>query len=869
MNYWYISAREEEYLLHSPQRKRKSLELLQLELSSSPDQSKGASPYPGPSDAMRKVGLPSQQSKSSGRGKNKSAVKKGKRLASQDVVSYPDLKKQKLNGKKSSTVTSTMVKGRRAGQDMLSPTTSSQSSEDSSDDDVPFGMSKTKLSKMALESAWDIRRRKRLEYKKKNAEKKEKKKDNVNSTDLEIQIEKVEKTVTSKKKKYSVAVIEGESAAEDTDKKQMKGIENAVKVRKGNTNKNNAQSDSEKNNFVLSTDSVENESKETHKLSKVRQLVPVKEEKKEEVKEKVKQKRTSLGASAASGSGIAKNKQGKKRSLENNKTQTTLTSWLKQKPNNDLTKTIKTEPAPVTSSEDKKKPVVIEWKGKQLIIRSPKVVLKRSRSRKQLKMKPKNLEIDMNDAKGCSDWNRDIDLLSNLEADVRVTRKMVDIDQLDTKIETNVRSLASPARCKENKDVQENILSDAKNKVDEGDTKFADTQELNNNKVFKSGLSESTGMLLPPEGEHRNEMPKEDETILDKLSEQTNNKFEESPARNLRVRKPREDMSCATSTETALAPANVLKFYGVKSSPEIHTSRDKIVLHSSPKCTVLQTDSPAKNLRHRTKRNDQKTNVSQVFNNSFTDICEKENKQTSEREKELICSLPSETSLSGVKESSKFGTVILENKQPTTNMNTKATDNIARLKRYKPLIPLPDSPAKNLRKRSSQSGRDSEINEGIDVGKSEEMETQIKNSVLSNKADRLKKYKPQTNLFNVESEAKETGPSDTVAAAKMEELDISKAAKETSIGKEVENKDCFFWYFEGTRQLEVKTTRDMTESLTDSGCDNTCSNSQPADTDASLDLVENTKAYSPKEKASLWMIYWKRDLPISIRVFQQ
>lgn len=581
LNYLDISARERDYFVRSSRRKKKSLELLQLELFSSPEQSKGASPYPGPSDAMQKVGLPNQPARSSTRGKNKSTVKKGKRLASPEVENRPDLKKQK-SGKRSATVTYAMVKRRRTGQDTLSSTSSSQSSEDSSDDDEPLGLSKNKLSKMTLESAWDVRRRKRMECQKKSAKKSE-------------------------------------------------------------------------------------------KSSEVRLFSPAKEGKEEEVKEKVKQKRTSVGASAASGSGLARNKQGKKCSLENDKTQTTLTSWLKQKPKDDVTETIETEPAPV-SSKGKKKKLFYDWNGEKLMIKSPIVVLKRTTNRKQLK----------------------------------------------------------------------------------------------------------------------NEIPK-DETIIDKLSDEIS-KIEEPPARNLRARK---------TTENAIGPTNVLKFYGVKSSPEKHIAHDKTGLHSSPKSLVLQTYSPAKNLRHRTKRCDQKTDVTPILGNSSTDISEKENKPTPGMEKEPH---PLETSMSHliVEESSKLGTFNFENKQP--EMNTKAADNIARLKRFKPLIPLPDSPAKNLRKRCSKSDRDSEHNEGIDlgkgeteaqiVGKDEEMETQIKNS-----------------------------------------------------GKEFENKESLFWYFEGTRQLDVKTTKGIAESLTDSGCDNTSPNSQPADTDASLDLVENTKTYSPKRKS--------------------
>ncbi|KAH3852385.1 hypothetical protein DPMN_094892 [Dreissena polymorpha] len=118
----------------------------------------------------------------------------------------------------------------------------------------------------------------------------------------------------------------------------------------------------------------------------------------------------------------------KRKSLDEDKKQTLLTNWFtkvqqknKETPPKTRAGVVKLKPNELKPT----KPVLIEWKGKQLVILSPKVLLKRNEIFD--KFKPRNLDIDMNDRKGCIDSNKEISMLACLESDVRLTRKRLDL----------------------------------------------------------------------------------------------------------------------------------------------------------------------------------------------------------------------------------------------------------------------------------------------------------------------------------------------------------------------------------------------------------------------------------------------------------
>ena len=114
-----------------------------------------------------------------------------------------------------------------------------------------------------------------------------------------------------------------------------------------------------------------------------------------------------------------------RKSVDNGKTQTFLTKWFTS-PTELKTESKIHDKATVKLSPNQKKlkgPTLIEWKGKQLLIHSPKVKLKRSKGLGAL-----NLAIDMNDRKGTVDSNKEIDMLSKIESEMRITRNMVDMD---------------------------------------------------------------------------------------------------------------------------------------------------------------------------------------------------------------------------------------------------------------------------------------------------------------------------------------------------------------------------------------------------------------------------------------------------------
>lgn len=840
-------TREEEYLLHSPPHKRKSLELLQLELSSSPDTSKGTSPYPGPSDSMKKVGLPSPKTskRQSVNNKRKSSVAKGKRMASPENTESPHtLKRQKMHRKKCATMTSTGALGHRTRDSLTSPTTSSQSSEDSSDEETPNGMSKHKLSKMTLESAWDVRRRKRLENRKRN----EMKKGQTNNT-TESEIDMKGKG-TNKKKVDLITLKSGNDTAEEMNRK-LKNTKNSA--RKGgckDSTKNIELSDTNMDAGKEMNDSVKMTALGKHKPTELPLPgVNDSEKGKKNGKEKEKLRRVTADATLlAAASGIEdKGKQvRRKRSLEYDKTQMTLTSWLK--PKQDMVKQENIKRSPVKASEPKN-PVVIEWKGKQLIIRSPKVVLNRSRSKKTLKMRPKNLKIDMNDAKGCAEWNREIDLLSNLETDVRVTRKMIDIDRLDNKNDRAVKYLRSPARQEVKQEKTQYISPSKKRKTQENSVKSSAVSEVNNNEVLGKFSKEKTGKAVHHAQDRLNDEKFTDIKYncvgdFDGQNTQIGDKVEDSPVQNLRGRKTRRNVSNTVSANSL--EAKLIKENEIKKSPRKSTSSSKSVVPDSPKSRNVSIDSPAKNLRERVKKGNKDSNILEmVENSSLVDTLEKENQLTPtiENKKGFNFTVKGKRSCD-----TSSGTVLPYNPEIKSNekeslsaqslseLNNEMNDHFKKQKMFKQQISLSghlgDSPAKNLRKRIPVTNKDSNDNVNTEVNK-EEQGSRSHTEASPNQIEKLKRHKPrfisvtqcnETDLMADNSLKEKEHVSDM---GKEVGKDMSDSAKEAPKVKEVEKQQSILWYFEGTKQLEEDPFGRKADFLVNGSCENTCPNPQP------------------------------------------
>lgn len=365
----------------SPARKRMSLEALQLELAS-PELSKGSSPYPGPSTSLQKKSLPGKRSTSPNSPKvmgprmslkRKSVThKKPKRLASPEFNSPPKLKKQK----KCETVTSAY---RRSNH--LSTSTSSSPSD--SEGELPLAWQKIE------EQRRNRMMKKGKQFKSPNMPQLEM----VNS--ISTQSPKCDKkkshNKTRKSESTSISLDSSPNIKEKTkhDKCHKSYKRYSVVGTSSETSVNNNKSQR------LSLDSFPAQSQpQKRKYTKRKKVSP-----------------------------------------ESDKSQPSLTKWFsrldEKSPTADTqtsaTKSEKEKPGP--SPSRRKRPIVIEWRGKQLKIHSPRVVLMRNKA--HTKLKPRNLEIDMTDHKGSPDWNRKIDVLSTIDTGSRVTRNMVELDFCD------------------------------------------------------------------------------------------------------------------------------------------------------------------------------------------------------------------------------------------------------------------------------------------------------------------------------------------------------------------------------------------------------------------------------------------------------
>lgn len=426
----YISVTEQEHIVNSPPHKREALELLQLELASSPDSSKGASPYPGPSKAMLKKGLPTLLDNSPNVAVHKLTKKKnGRRLAS-PRWSPPKLKRHRNYRRASETVTSATAKNHRGEPTFLSPKHSSQSSDDSTDDALSLNVFKNQLKKMKLENAWDCRRRKRNEWKNKHSERTRKSKKKVYELDSEIEIKR--KVVDRKRRNVLQSDIDADTGTSlkqiQVVKKQKKVDELCTEVKQTNRKKRKNISLDMESEMAKEADSLGGRHRKYKSNDRLSLAVTNMEKGNLSLKERGKQSRLSLKMPFPNVSVEKKGHYRKsKKSFETDRSQTTLMSWLKPVPKQSIMSVDKGEAKCSTNptTQNDKKPIVIEWRGKQLVIKSPQVVLTRSKINKMVTLKPKNLDIDMNDRGSC-EWNKDIDLLFNLETDVRITRKMID-----------------------------------------------------------------------------------------------------------------------------------------------------------------------------------------------------------------------------------------------------------------------------------------------------------------------------------------------------------------------------------------------------------------------------------------------------------
>ncbi|XP_060566678.1 uncharacterized protein LOC132725559 [Ruditapes philippinarum] len=801
-------TREEEYLLHSPPNKRKSLELLQLELASSPEASKGASPYPGPSSAVKKLGLPMSPTAN---------AKKGKRYAGSEARhSMAQAKKSRRLSKASATVTSASLKDKHS--EILSSSMSSQSSEESSDDDLQLSLKKSKLKKMKLENAWDVMRRRKLESDRKIAEKRDKNKN--------IKTERKRKTDAVKRR-------QGESS-------KVLTLEDTGRNLKNGENEHCWTNDGDKSDFSNLTD------QRKDMMNKRLSLAVTKSEKGTQSEEKMFKGRYSISPCAGTStvSGIDKNKKRKlkRESLENDKGQTTLTNWLKPKTPEtkikppaakDNLKDENTEQAlNRTPTKGGKKPVIMEWKGKQLLIRSPRVLLRRSRSRNVVTMKPKCLEIDMTDDKGSVDWKNDIDLLSNIESDVRVTRTMVDIDQIEVAKISAKKGKQSSGKSSTVKKVARNESMETK-VSNANDKRSLLVQEEDEGEARKTEMYVKTKALLGKSVKNERDFGSKPDSGVDIHDTQVNMKREDSPAKNLRVR------TGGDKTKTKL----------VKDQGKIHMdtpvhANDKISVkfkhqNSAP---INIKNSPAKSLRPRHKK-DKGKNISIEEIGSISEHYVKENELTPTLQTgncfnfavQKDKSLKEEGSpynggspLIKVKDSSQFGSVILINDTYDRKVNESvdeakiSQDNLERLKMYKP-VALSDSPAKNLRKRSHQADSTKEINV-------QKEDSDNDRSVSVDHLERLKKYRPKVDYMNFSDTGQSFASIDQAAIDNK-----NNALKESQTFTKCVNKQkdnvaqhaSVLWHLEGTRQLINESVNVVTKPH-DFGCENTCPNLQSA-----------------------------------------
>ena len=111
------------------------------------------------------------------------------------------------------------------------------------------------------------------------------------------------------------------------------------------------------------------------------------------------------------------------------------------------------------------KPIIIDWHGKQLVIRSPKVFLNKHLSK--TKCRPKGLKIDMVDERGNKGWDSELAVLSNIDPGVRVTRNMVSSNAISDLVSSSGQNTeAKQKKCCKTNASKEDKVDDGKNSAE-------------------------------------------------------------------------------------------------------------------------------------------------------------------------------------------------------------------------------------------------------------------------------------------------------------------------------------------------------------------------------------------------------------------
>ena len=597
--------------------KKKSLEALQLELASSPESTKGSSPYPGPSNSLQKK--KKVEGKNSGQKSEKcsSKVTSGKRshkkqTFSPDYGKPPKLKKEKTKCKTVSY------------SDCFSPVSTSTTD---SEDELPIAWQaieeqrkKLKEKKMTtylkggrMPSLEKVGNSSKAVSKKQRHDPPSSPNSTVYNGSTKVQTLKPSKGYWMAGTSNSSSVIDGKNnkprlsldalslQTQPTKRKYTKRITHSSNVGDRKTNEARRSLD------ALSHQSQPTKRKYTKRISNISNVEAGTNNKprlsleslthqSQPTKRKYTKRISNVEAgtnnkprlsleSLSHQSQPTKKKYTKRAKLsppDSDKSQPSLTKWF--------SKVTQVEKSPTR----RKRPYTVEWEGKQYKIHSPRVVLVRNKF--LTKLKPRNLEIDMNLEKGCVDWNRKVDVLSSIDTDTRVTRNMVDIELNDL-----------PQAAATNKAKRQSVL-----------TKDGQEKKRSIGYVTKSPKKVSSHVQNQEnqenlEVETRYERPKSSQTDFHKLivlSKSPSLKVTpkkrklaendvESPAKHLKITKP-DTEAVDNPIEKHLTPTRTN-----------YNSFNFLVSYETPeklKQEVQFTDSPSKNLRARKTENESTKN---------------------------------------------------------------------------------------------------------------------------------------------------------------------------------------------------------------------------------------------------------------------
>lgn len=370
-------ARQEQTLMKSPM-KRMSLEQLQLELASTSASSKCGSSYPGPSGALRKKALPKFQDTDSDiniPNTNRASTNRSRRKRMSDTAEKspvsPKLKRLDMSRERSSRHTRL--------HNFLTPSTSSDTSDDEcyghNSVQQSFKHSGSFAQKNKINMCTSSRIRNMQKQKHHNAV--------CSTSNGAKKVIAAKELLASNERKQKRRLKDAEK-----DKMLTNNCYSVTRTNKGNTGHNKG---------------ISNQKQSVGTFKSSEHIRP-------------------------QGQNVNK----KKSTLKLDKNQTTLTQWLKC--NSSSEKSLENTPKHSEKLSISKKSsltelstsYIIEWKGKQLFIKSHRVIPRNNRNIGCLN--PKNLEIDMNGSRGSSDWNKEVNVLVNIDSEVRVTRQMHEME---------------------------------------------------------------------------------------------------------------------------------------------------------------------------------------------------------------------------------------------------------------------------------------------------------------------------------------------------------------------------------------------------------------------------------------------------------